>query len=57
MKRVAYRIGDEMLTVEEMNRITKEVTLDMLPSLTSKEATTFREEIKRKGRVVELPAD
>lgn len=53
-----------MLTVEEMNRITKEVTLKMPPSLDAPEANQFREkikvevaEIKAKGHIVELPAE
>lgn len=52
------------MTVEEMNCITKEVTLGMPPSVDTPEANAFREqitheiaEIKAKGRIVELPAE
>jgi hypothetical protein len=53
-----------MLTLEQMNQITKEVTLGMPPSVDTPEATAFREQITkevaaitRKGRIVELPAE
>lgn len=53
-----------MLTIDELNRITKEVTLGMPPSLKTHEANLFREQvtkdiakIKKKGQVVILPGE
>ncbi|HEV8329465.1 MAG TPA: hypothetical protein VGQ08_18490 [Nitrospiraceae bacterium] len=53
-----------MLTVEEMGRILKEVTLGQEPTLMSKEALAFREtmtrevaEIRAAGQEVEIPFD
>lgn len=53
-----------MLTVGQMSRITKEVMLRLPPSLTTKEALAFREEVsveiaemKAQGIVPELPCD
>jgi divalent metal cation (Fe/Co/Zn/Cd) transporter len=53
-----------MLTVEEMGRILKEVTLGLEPTLTSDDALDFAEKIEREvaqiraeGMEVEIPFD
>jgi hypothetical protein len=55
---------EDMLSVSEMSRITKEVILRLPPTLTSKEALAFRAEVaddlaemERQGIVPDLPYD